>query len=921
MKKMLLLLCPMLLSVVVYSQITLSGTNYTQNFDGAGSGLPTGFQVSTTATATALGTAAAYTTTATAWNSTTSGWKNYASGDGLTSSSTSAAQSASTDRVVGMRQSGTAGTGGDPGSALEMQLANTTGFTNFSMSFKLQSLDASSPRTTTWRVDYGFGTSPTSFTSVTTSPVTITTGTTTFTNTDVTINFGSALDNINQPVWIRIATLTATTGSGNRPTTGIDDLVLNFTGGTSCTPPATQTSGSNITNTTATSFDINWTDVPGTNSLVVVKQGSAIAGSPSNGTAYTASTTFGSGQTIAGNEFVVFNGTGTTVSVTGLSSGFTYHVAVFSFDNATNCYNVTNPSRANATTLCPEPTTQVSTINITPGITSASINWSGGNGNSSLVKINSVNSFTPPLDGTTYTGNTVYGGGEQTIYVGTGSSVSVSGLAQSSNYFVTVYTFNSCGGTPDYLSTGNISQPFTTGNVANYYSSITTQTCATLKSDLRTIITNGMTPKTYGDLWIQYLVSDIKPREVGPGTSPNVIWDIYSDNPTGIDPYNFTPGPVASGGQQDNGTAVTGEGQLYNREHSVPQSWFGASASPGSIGPESDYFHVFPTDKKVNADRSNFIYGEVSTPTITSLNGSKLGPNTVTGLTGTTSFEPINEFKGDLARAFFYFVTRYENNMAAWHTLSAEGNLAFDGTTWPSIELPYLKMMLRWNTNDVVSTKEINRNDAAFDFQGNRNPFIDHPEYVERVWSSSCGLLLPVDLTVFTGKYAADKSLLNWTIERADGFSHFEIERSVDGGNTFEKVGTVQWFSGQNGYSFADDVATLDGTILYRLKMVDQNRVFKYSNIIAVKLPDFNGQVAVYPNPATDIIRLSFRKPATGYLLVNIYDASGRNISSVTLSPGLSNYSINVSNLPGGNYMLRVSGAVASTYSKFIIQK
>ncbi|MBL7730645.1 MAG: endonuclease, partial [Chitinophagaceae bacterium] len=126
-----------------------------------------------------------------------------------------------------------------------------------------------------------------------------------------------------------------------------------------------------------------------------------------------------------------------------------------------------------------------------------------------------------------------------------------------------------------------------------YYAAAAGLNCAALKTALRDIITTGMTPKTYGDLWTQYLLSDVKPREVGPGTSPLVIWDIYSDNPTGADPYNFTPGPVSSGGQQDNGTAVSGEGQLYNREHSIPQSWFGASASPGSIGPESDYFHIF----------------------------------------------------------------------------------------------------------------------------------------------------------------------------------------------------------------------------------------------------------------------------------------------------------------------------------------
>ena len=125
--------------------------------------------------------------------------------------SNAATQAASADRVVGIRQSSSIG---DPGAALEMQLANTTGFADFSMSFKLQSLDATSARITTWRVDYGFGTSPSSFTTIATSPVSITTGGGTFSNNIVTVDFGTALDNINQNVWIRIVTISATTVSG-----------------------------------------------------------------------------------------------------------------------------------------------------------------------------------------------------------------------------------------------------------------------------------------------------------------------------------------------------------------------------------------------------------------------------------------------------------------------------------------------------------------------------------------------------------------------------------------------------------------------------------------------------------------------------------------------------------------------------------
>ncbi|HRA10702.1 MAG TPA: hypothetical protein PKX31_03470, partial [Chitinophagaceae bacterium] len=87
MRNLLSVVYVLLLTSTVNAQITLSGTNYTQNFDGVGTALPTGFQVATNATSISLGTSATFTNAATAWNSTTAGWKNYASAEGLVSGS------------------------------------------------------------------------------------------------------------------------------------------------------------------------------------------------------------------------------------------------------------------------------------------------------------------------------------------------------------------------------------------------------------------------------------------------------------------------------------------------------------------------------------------------------------------------------------------------------------------------------------------------------------------------------------------------------------------------------------------------------------------------------------------------------------------------------------------------------------------
>lgn len=216
------------------AQVTLTGTSYTQNFDGIGSGLPTGWTVRTGASSSALGSAGTYASTATAWNNTAGNFRNVASADGLTSASTSTDQGNSVDRSLGVRQTGTAGF--DPGTAFLLQIDNTTGFQGFTLSFKLQSLDAGSPRTVTWLVQYGTGATPTSFSTVTTSPSTLTTGGSTFSNTTVSVDFGTALNNLSDNVWIRIVALSVSSGSGNRPTTGIDDFVLSYSSGGGSTP-------------------------------------------------------------------------------------------------------------------------------------------------------------------------------------------------------------------------------------------------------------------------------------------------------------------------------------------------------------------------------------------------------------------------------------------------------------------------------------------------------------------------------------------------------------------------------------------------------------------------------------------------------------------------------------------------------------
>jgi endonuclease I len=193
------------------------------------------------------------------------------------------------------------------------------------------------------------------------------------------------------------------------------------------------------------------------------------------------------------------------------------------------------------------------------------------------------------------------------------------------------------------------------------------------------------------------------------------VWDVYSDVPGGTPPYEFVFGPLGSGGS---------EGIAYNREHSFPQSWFGGSVLPMY----SDLWIIYPTDSKVNGERGNFPYGQVGTATWTSLNGSKVG-NCVSPGYGGTCFEPIDGYKGDLSRSQFYVATRYLTEDSSWPG---------GGSTSKSQLLPWAaSQYLQWSVGDPVSWKERVRNAAIAEYQHNRNPFVDHPEYAIAIYDSS----------------------------------------------------------------------------------------------------------------------------------------------------------------------------------------
>lgn len=267
---------------------------------------------------------------------------------------------------------------------------------------------------------------------------------------------------------------------------------------------------------------------------------------------------------------------------------------------------------------------------------------------------------------------------------------------------------------------------------AGYYNTATGSGYV-LKTQLSTIITNNYIDRGYSGLYTTYLTSDKDFYYENDGT----LLDMYTENPTGPE-CEFTYGTG-----QDDGTLGNAECERYNREHTVPQSYFGSGVTPMY----SDAHFVVPSDKYVNAQRGDLPYGKVSGAGTAYSNGSKKGTNLNSGYSagfGGTVFEPIDEFKGDIARLLLYFATRYESQLGGFYTSStSEVKAMFDGTSDHSFSNTFVNILLTWNQQDPVSQREIDRNNAIYARQSNRNPYIDNNNYVTQIWG------LPLAVSTF----------------------------------------------------------------------------------------------------------------------------------------------------------------------------
>ena len=329
-----------------------------------------------------------------------------------------------------------------------------------------------------------------------------------------------------------------------------------------------------------------------------------------------------------------------------------------------------------------------------------------------------------------------------------------------------------------------------------YYADVNDKSGKALFDQLQIITKVGFTSLSYSDLWNAYQYTDLRDN--------GQVWDMYSD-------CDWTYKTDQCGTYSD-------ECDCYNREHSIPKSWFGGSQSQNTPG--TDIFHVVPTDGYVNGMRSNNAYGEVGSATYT-FDGAKLGSakditivkgNTIAGVEGTTIdasgtvFEPRDEYKGDFARGYLGTMIKWANGDYQAFT-SADGAMIFSSNySNDAFGLtPYgVALLMKWHRQDPVSQKELDRNNGIQYTQGNRNPFIDYPYLAEYIWGEKAGQ--PVDMSQLLS--SSDE---NFILGQSNGLVN---------GSTVDPVEkyTVTWMVNGEEYTLgAPTISVAKGGAIYHL--------------------------------------------------------------------------------------------------------
>ena len=255
------------------------------------------------------------------------------------------------------------------------------------------------------------------------------------------------------------------------------------------------------------------------------------------------------------------------------------------------------------------------------------------------------------------------------------------------------------------------------------------------------------------------------------------------------------------------GSAVSG----MNIEHSVAKSWWGGNQNNAYC----DIHHLNPSDQNANSRKSNYPLGELTS--VSWENGvTFVGKANIDGKSQ-NAYEPCDEYKGDFARVFMYMFTCYQDLTWEYTWMN------YEKSTYPTLKPWAVELLLKWHKQDPVSEKEVNRNNAVYAVQGNRNPYIDYPQLADYVWGDSINYVFHLTGEVEGGNGGNTGGDDNNggdndddEIEIIDGWKIY-LNENFDGSSmkftTYEGIGDYPWIlNSQYKYAVATSYVSSSNT-------------------------------------------------------------------------------------------------------------
>jgi hypothetical protein len=626
------------------------------------------------------------------------------------------------------------------------------------------------------------------------------------------------------------------------------------------------------------SFRLVWTSGNGAKRVLIAKKGSEVTARPADNISYTANESFGQGDEIAPDEFVMYNGSSHYIDLSDFEVSGTYHFALFE-------YNVDGEGKPDYL-IDPYLSTTVSTVTwptmqpVISGVsglqaTQATINFTKGNGEGRIFIMKEGSAVNlEPQDLVKYSYSSSFGssgshisGGNYVVWLGGGTGyLTATNLKANTNYFVSAFEYNGSA-QPAYLKTEPATFSFTTPDVPG----ATVPTTPATNPIVNSVDGNRLTLKWTngnGGKRIVIMRKDA-PVDFMPSSSTNYI----ANN--------------AFGNGMDLGGA---QYVVYNNT--------GSSVDLTNLLPSSTYhFAVFEYNGT----------GDLIRYLATSLTGA-----------ASTSSAPIVVAGGINA------VTSSGQMVLSWTNGSGSGRIVVmkEGsaiTATPADMSVYPAnaafksgsqmaageyVVYAGNSNTVTITGLTNNvlyHYRIFEYNGSAAPVYNNAAAV--IGSATPSSALPITLLYFNAKEAAGSVQLKWATAQERTNDYFIIERSMDGAN-YEGIKTIAGAGNSNvilEYSYTDASISAEGKIYYRLKQADLDGKFTYSSVQVVTL-NGNEKINVYPNPVRDQFKVDLPAGISNAVL-HIYDAKGMLVSVQRIVDG---QTVSTNGWNSGSYYLLI---------------